>query len=176
MRLVKQSILYFKEGNSDKIYEIDLCDVDNDKYVVNFRYGRRYSKLKEGSKLPIPVSLAEAEKLYNENIFNKVAVHPAVHGFALERAIISNAQPHIGKAVVVNIDVKEFFPSIHYKMVKPAQGAIFQHQINLLLQTNRLQYPVTETTTPKKNDQISPAQNNTDTPKKDDDKPWWNVV
>ena len=64
MRLVKQSILYFKEGNSDKVYEIDLCDVGNDKYVVNFRYGRRYSKLKEGSKTPIPVSLAEAEKLY----------------------------------------------------------------------------------------------------------------
>ncbi|HEX6429127.1 MAG TPA: hypothetical protein VF008_15630 [Niastella sp.] len=65
MRLVKQIILYFKEGNSDKVYEIDLCDVGNDKYVVNFRYGRRYSKLKEGSKTPIPVSLAEAEKLYN---------------------------------------------------------------------------------------------------------------
>ncbi|THU36983.1 hypothetical protein FAM09_18680 [Niastella caeni] len=65
MRLIKQSILYFKEGNSDKVYEIDLCDVGNDKYVVNFRYGRRYSKLKEGSKTPVPVSLAEAEKTYN---------------------------------------------------------------------------------------------------------------
>jgi retron-type reverse transcriptase len=53
-----------------------------------------------------------------ENIFNKVAIHPAVHGFALQRSIISNAQPHIGKAVVVNIDVKDFFPSVHYKRVK----------------------------------------------------------
>jgi predicted DNA-binding WGR domain protein len=66
MRLVKQSILYFKEGNSDKVYEIDLCDVGNDKYVVNFRYGRRNAKLKEGSKTPVPVSLAEAEKLFSE--------------------------------------------------------------------------------------------------------------
>ncbi|WP_207514798.1 hypothetical protein [Longitalea luteola] len=66
MRLVKQSILYFKEGNSDKVYEIDLCDVGNDKYVVNFRYGRRYSKLKEGSKTPVPVALAEAERLFHE--------------------------------------------------------------------------------------------------------------
>jgi retron-type reverse transcriptase len=53
-----------------------------------------------------------------ENIFNRIPVHPAVHGFALQRSIISNAQPHIGKAVVVNIDVKDFFPSIHYKRVK----------------------------------------------------------
>ena len=66
MRLVKQSILYFKEGNSDKVYEIDLCDVGNDKYVVNFRYGRRYAKLKEGSKTPVPVPLADAEKIFNE--------------------------------------------------------------------------------------------------------------
>ena len=65
MRLVKQSLLYFKEGNSDKAYEIDLCDVGNNKYVVNFRYGRKGSNLKEGSKTPVPVSLAEAEKIYN---------------------------------------------------------------------------------------------------------------
>ncbi len=64
MRLTKQSILYFKEGSSDKVYEIDLCDVGGDKYVVNFRYGRRGTQLKEGSKTPIPVSIADAEKIY----------------------------------------------------------------------------------------------------------------
>jgi hypothetical protein len=73
MRLVKQSILYFKEGNSDKVYEIDLCDVGNDKYVVNFRYGRRYSKLKEGSKTPVPVILADAEKIFNEVEAEKIS-------------------------------------------------------------------------------------------------------
>lgn len=65
MRLVKQSFLYFKEGNSDKVYEIDLCDVGNDKYVVNFRYGRRGAQLKEGSKTPVPVILNEAEKIFD---------------------------------------------------------------------------------------------------------------
>ncbi|WP_315814355.1 hypothetical protein [Paraflavitalea speifideaquila] len=64
MRLIKQIALYFKEGNSDKVYEIDLCDAGNDKYVVNFRYGRRSAPLKEGSKTPVPVSLSEAEKIY----------------------------------------------------------------------------------------------------------------
>src|SRR5689334_1040790 len=66
MRLIKQSILYFKEGNSDKAYEIDLCDVGNDKYVVNFRYGRRGAKLKEGSKTPVPVYLADAATIFGE--------------------------------------------------------------------------------------------------------------
>jgi hypothetical protein len=32
MRLVKQTFLYIKEGNSDKVYEIDLCDVGNGNY------------------------------------------------------------------------------------------------------------------------------------------------
>ena len=64
MRLIKQSSLHFKEGNSDKVYEIDLCDAGNDKYVVNFRYGRRGSLLKEGTKTPVPVLLEEAEKIF----------------------------------------------------------------------------------------------------------------
>jgi hypothetical protein len=65
MRLIKQSVLYFKEGNSNKVYEVDLCDVGNEKYVVNFRYGRRGAQLKEGSKTPVPVTLNEAEKIYD---------------------------------------------------------------------------------------------------------------
>lgn len=73
MRLIKQCFLYFKEGNSDKVYEIDLCDVGNDKYVVNFRYGRRGSTLKEGSKTPVPVSLSDAEKIYDEVADEKIS-------------------------------------------------------------------------------------------------------
>ncbi|PZR23861.1 MAG: hypothetical protein DI535_23250 [Citrobacter freundii] len=73
MRLIKQSVLYFQEGNSDKVYETDLCDVGNDKYVVNFRYGRRGASLKEGSKTPVPVSLQEAEKIYDSVVNEKIA-------------------------------------------------------------------------------------------------------
>lgn len=65
MRLVKQTVLFFKEGNSDKTYEIDLCDTGNDSYVVNFRYGKRGTQLKEGSKTPVPVSLAEASRIFD---------------------------------------------------------------------------------------------------------------
>lgn len=65
MRLVKQSVLFFKEGNSDKTYEIDLCDVGGERFVVNFRYGKRGAQLKEGSKTPSPVSLAEAQKIFD---------------------------------------------------------------------------------------------------------------
>lgn len=64
MKLIKQCKLFFKEGKSDKVYEIDLCELATDRYLVNFRYGRRGSTLKEGTKTPAIVSLDEAEKLF----------------------------------------------------------------------------------------------------------------
>ncbi|MVT11177.1 HEAT repeat domain-containing protein [Chitinophaga tropicalis] len=65
MRFVKQTRLFYREGNSDKTYEIDLCEVGPGQYVVNFRYGKRGSALKEGSKTVAPVSLAEATAIFD---------------------------------------------------------------------------------------------------------------
>lgn len=64
MRLLRQASLYFREGTADKVYEIDLCSVGNDAYVVNFRYGRRGTVLKEGTKTTEPVSLYKAEEIF----------------------------------------------------------------------------------------------------------------
>ncbi|XZF13326.1 hypothetical protein ACTHGU_16180 [Chitinophagaceae bacterium MMS25-I14] len=64
MKLIQQSKLFFKEGNSDKVYEIDLCELSPDEYLVNFRYGKRGSTLKEGTKTPAAVRRNEAELLF----------------------------------------------------------------------------------------------------------------
>ncbi|MCK5922577.1 MAG: RNA-directed DNA polymerase, partial [Methylococcales bacterium] len=34
------------------------------------------------------------------------------------RSIVSNARPHIGQAVVINLDLQNFFPSINYRRIK----------------------------------------------------------
>ncbi|RYF78345.1 MAG: WGR domain-containing protein [Cytophagaceae bacterium] len=65
MKVIRQSKLHFKEGNSDKVYEVDIAEVGAGEYVVNFRYGRRGASLKEGSKTTSPVGLAQAETLFN---------------------------------------------------------------------------------------------------------------
>lgn len=70
MRLIQQTRLHFREGNSDKIYEVDLCEL-NGLYLVNFRYGKRGAELKEGTKTPAPVSQTEAEKAYKKLIDEK---------------------------------------------------------------------------------------------------------
>jgi RNA-directed DNA polymerase len=45
-------------------------------------------------------------------------VHDAAHGFRADRSIVSNAQPHVGADVVINLDLKDFFPTVTYKRVK----------------------------------------------------------
>ncbi|MEZ5427818.1 MAG: WGR domain-containing protein [Pyrinomonadaceae bacterium] len=70
MRLICQTKLHYKEGNSDKVYEVDLCEAGRN-YVVNFRYGRAGTDLREGSKTTTPVSLAEAEKIFQNLVDEK---------------------------------------------------------------------------------------------------------
>jgi predicted DNA-binding WGR domain protein len=65
LKLIRQTRLFFQEGTSDKVYEIDLYE-SGDGYIVNFRFGRRGSTLKEGTKTIFPVSLGEAEKVFAE--------------------------------------------------------------------------------------------------------------
>lgn len=66
MKLIQQRKLFFKEGNSDKVYEIDLCELSANEYLVNFRYGRRGSTLKEGTKTATALPLNKAEILFAE--------------------------------------------------------------------------------------------------------------
>lgn len=65
MKIIKASELHYQDERSDKIYEVTLCKVDNNLYQVNFRYGRRGAKMKEGTKTVFPVNLDKAEKIYN---------------------------------------------------------------------------------------------------------------
>lgn len=53
-----------------------------------------------------------------ENILNKLDTGNCAHGFVKDRSIVSNAQVHTGKDIIINIDLKDFFPSIKFKRVK----------------------------------------------------------
>ena len=72
MKLIKQIVLYYKKDQSDKVYEIDLCEVGQNKYVVNIRYGKRGTSLKDGTKTILPVSLNQAEQIYEKLRLSKM--------------------------------------------------------------------------------------------------------
>lgn len=42
----------------------------------------------------------------------------AAHGFVPGRSIVTNARPHVGQAVVLNLDLQDFFPSITFRRVR----------------------------------------------------------
>lgn len=47
------------------------------------------------------------------DILDKIPPHSAAHGFVKSRSIQTFAAPHVGKRVVLRMDLKDFFPSIH---------------------------------------------------------------
>jgi len=71
MKLIDRARLGFREGNSDKVYEVDLLEVASDQHVVNFRYGRRGTALRDGTKTPVPVSLDRARAIFSALIAEK---------------------------------------------------------------------------------------------------------
>ncbi|HZX73904.1 MAG TPA: reverse transcriptase domain-containing protein [Cyclobacteriaceae bacterium] len=52
---------------------------------------------------------------------------PSVHGFCLDRSIVTNAKIHSKKAYVFNLDLENFFPSINFGRVR---GLFIAHPFN----------------------------------------------
>ncbi|MGJ7500218.1 reverse transcriptase domain-containing protein [Variovorax sp. ZT5P49] len=66
---------------------------------------------------PMP-RMKRAQYWVLDNILAKMPVHEAVHGFLPGRSILTNAAPHVGQDVVINLDLKDFFPSIGMRRVR----------------------------------------------------------
>lgn len=46
------------------------------------------------------------------------AAHPAAHGFVPGRSVVGNAEPHVGRRWVLNVDLEDFFPSVNFGRVR----------------------------------------------------------
>ncbi|TWO69088.1 RNA-directed DNA polymerase [Caenimonas sedimenti] len=66
---------------------------------------------------PMP-RLKRAQYWVLDNILARVPVHAAAHGFVPGRSITSNAAPHCGQAVVINLDLKDFFPGVAFPRIR----------------------------------------------------------
>ncbi|QDT38111.1 reverse transcriptase family protein [Stratiformator vulcanicus] len=61
--------------------------------------------------------LKHVQQLLLRGLLDRVPAHPAAHGFVRGRSIVSNAQPHVGKAVVLSYDLENFYPAVRYNRV-----------------------------------------------------------
>jgi retron-type reverse transcriptase len=63
-------------------------------------------------------TLAGAQSWILDHILTQLPVESAAHGFVPGRSTLTNAQPHAGHAVLVNLDLEVFFPSIGFPRVR----------------------------------------------------------
>jgi len=84
-------------------------------------YYRFYIPKRKGGRRRIasPKSeLAKAQRKIKTEILDQIAVHFSAMGYRKNFSIVSNAQHHVGKAVVVNADIENFFQSIKLGKVR----------------------------------------------------------
>ena len=62
--------------------------------------------------------LAAVQEWILTHILEKLPTHPAAHGFVPGRSTVTNATPHVGKDVLVNADLTDFFPSVTFGRVR----------------------------------------------------------
>ncbi|HKB37372.1 MAG TPA: reverse transcriptase family protein, partial [Gemmataceae bacterium] len=62
--------------------------------------------------------MGRAQRWILENILDKLSVEDPCHGFHPGRGTVTNAAPHAGQAVVINMDLAGFFPSVSFRRVR----------------------------------------------------------
>lgn len=76
---------------------------------------------RSGGERPIMAPLPELKALQRtilRDILARIPPSNQAHGFVMQRSIVTNAQPHTGKQIVLNLDLKDFFPSITFARVR----------------------------------------------------------
>ena len=146
------------ESNTSKLQEHNLPHFENALALAKamnidlsklrfFAYNRKISKVshykrfqvpkKSGGQRQISAPMPRLKALQYwilENILYKITLHEKAHGFVPEKSILSNAAPHVGSDVVINLDMKDFFPSIALHRVKGLFKAMgYSEQIATIL-------------------------------------------
>lgn len=113
---------------------------NSDKLYYNFSISK-----KSGGKRIISMPNKElliVQKKIQEKILDNVIIHKNAFGFVKNRSIIDNAKMHLNKEMILNMDLKDFFPSIH-------RGRVFYIFKNICNYDNNTSYCLTKLTTYK---------------------------
>ena len=110
---------------------LDKMIIHPEKYYRSFTIPKRTGGERDISA-PFPTLLKVQRWIY-ENLLLPNSLFPnAVTGFIPGKSILDNARPHLGKALILKMDIKDFFPSVTINRVV----SVFRH----LGYHNRLSY------------------------------------
>lgn len=100
-------------------------------YPEKARYAQfDISKKSGGSRrIDSPISaLKIIQRKLNQVLSAVYEIRRPVHGFVIDRNIVTNAKVHLGAKFILNIDLKDFFPSINLGRVR---GTFMAHPYNI---------------------------------------------
>jgi hypothetical protein len=93
-----------------------------DREVTTTSHYRRFTiPKKTGGERVISAPRKRLKRLQHwilTTLLDKLALGEPAHGFRAGRNIVSNARPHVGGAAIINVDLKDFFPTVTYRRVK----------------------------------------------------------
>ena len=78
-------------------------------------YSRRWVGKADGSARLLEAPKRELKDLQRQvlrQVLDRIPPHPAAHGFRAGRSALTAAAPHVGRAVVVRLDLEAFFTSV----------------------------------------------------------------
>lgn len=106
-----------------------LLEIDNRKFSfllyaekrIRPQYSEFKIKKKSGGERRILAPISTLKILQRKlNYILQLIYRPNIsaHGFIVDRSILTNAEIHVGKKVVFNVDLENFFPSINFGRVR----------------------------------------------------------
>lgn len=62
--------------------------------------------------------LKAIQRRLHELLVSRLPTSAVAHGFLPQRSVATNAAPHVGRAVVLKLDLKDCFPTIHFGRIR----------------------------------------------------------
>lgn len=115
-RLIDNALpVIFDLNHLANLLGVDLKFLTSIMFSEQCYYKEHYIPKKNGNlrALHIPsVTLKYIQRWILDNILSNIKISEYATGFCLEKSILTNAIPHVNKNCVINMDIKDFFPSI----------------------------------------------------------------
>jgi RNA-directed DNA polymerase len=121
---LKQEFLNLKEPRDiaallDVTYDrliYHIYGVPDSKKYLEFKVPKKSGQMR---KISAPsTALKIIQRKLSQVLYSVYDPKASVHGFIPSRSILTNAKPHLRKRFVLNIDLKDFFDSIHFGRVR----------------------------------------------------------
>ena len=95
------------------VTELTKMVFSEERYYTKTRIPKKSGDYRE---LDIPsAELKYIQRWILDNILNKIRVSEFATGFCSKKSILNNAKIHINQKCIVNMDIKDFFPSISFE-------------------------------------------------------------